>query len=411
MSKEDWVEQWVKCIPEPKPGSLDKVDEHDMAPNQDSAAGLPNKPNAEERDVCELQTWDMVELAQRGDLLSTEIRAAQIREEELVKRVKEKQSKISEKRNSVIMLNNVLKMKREELANLRKRGAAGGCDAVETSTQQLPPTGWQSRNPLSSRSPVMAGAGLRESGRWRENYFEEVGDGKAGHFARMNLAQIESGVEMGRRTGLSLTENETRDDLDQESRDWLARRHLKREKTWDSKKSSNVGNRSSLFKRTLSEPSVGKAEPEVGKSVGTSEWNSSLRRRTPHPPSGRHCASMARCYSCHEPGHFVRDCSRWKETAKLHTPRSTSSMVHMRRRSYQDGGIAGYMESRTLRDAGTSRPSLQTSDLQRGNADQLSRSEVGHLENKSTKQVGAPRSWAKFTMDGMIADILSKREQ
>ena len=86
-------------------------------------------------------------------------------------------------------------------------------------------------------------------------------------------------------------------------------------------------------------------------------------------------------------------------------------MVQLRRRSYQDGGIAGYMENRTLRDTATSRPSLQTSDLQRGNADQLSRSEVGHLENKSTKQVGAPRSWAKFTMDGMIADILSKREQ
>ena len=85
-------------------------------------------------------------------------------------------------------------------------------------------------------------------------------------------------------------------------------------------------------------------------------------------------------------------------------------MVH-RRRSYQDGGAGGDVDSRTLADAGTSRPRPKTSDLCKGNADQLSRSEVGQLEDERRNKVGAPRSWANYTMDGMIADILSKREQ
>lgn len=409
MSKEYWVEQWVKSIPKSETGRVDKVDEQEMAPNQESAAD----PNAEERG--ELQTWDMVELAQRGDLLSTEIKAARLREEELVKRVKQNKVKVGEKRNSVIMLNNVLKMKREEVSKLRKRAAAGGSgnrrpssepDLVAKSTQQrFPLTAWPSRNALSSRSPVLASAGLRESGRWRENCLEEISYGQTGHCARMNLAKVESCVGMGRSADLSLTESETRDELDQESRDWLARRHLKREKTWDSKKASNVGNRSP-FKRTRSAPSAGKVEPETDKSVGTSEWGSSLRRGTPHLQPGSHGAST-RCYSCHEPGHFARDCAGWRETAKLHTPRSTTSMVH-RRRSYQDGGAGGDVDSRTLADAGTNRPRLHTSDLR---ADQLLRSEVGQLEDERRNKVGAPRSWANYTMDGMIADILSKREQ
>ena len=89
----------------------------------------------------------------------------------------------------------------------------------------------------------------------------------------------------------------------------------------------------------------------------------------------------------------------------------------VQRRCYQDGGIGGDVDGGTSRDGagGRIRPSLQTSDRKKGEAGQRSRSEAGQLEDatieESRKKVSAPRSWSNFTMDGMIADILSKREQ
>ena len=261
-----------------------------MMPNQDSVLELPNNQDAEERAVGELQTWDMVELAQRGDLLSSEIKAVRLREEELGKRVKEKQAKVSEKRDSVIMMNNVLKIKKEEVAKLRKRAAAGRADhrpseptLVAKSSQQHPPTAWPGRASLSIQSPVLAGAGLsllrsRESRNWREKYHEEMGDGKTGQRERTSLSTAENSVEMGR-AGVSLTET-SEEELDQESRDWLARRHLKRENTWDSKRASSSSFRSSPFKRTLSAPLARSLEPEVvelDKGVVASESTASLR--------------------------------------------------------------------------------------------------------------------------------------
>ena len=95
--------------------------------------------------------------------------------------------------------------------------------------------------------------------------------------------------------------------------------------------------------------------------------------------------------------------------------RPTSAVVQISRRSHQESGIGGVdVESRTTRDV--SGPSLQKSvgyHLQ--SAGQSSRSEEGLLKDsnigENSKKAGAPRSWANFTMDGMIADILSKREQ
>jgi len=421
------VEQWVKSIPKPKPGCLDKGNEQEMVPNQDSVLELPNNQDAEERAVGELQTWDMVELAQRGDLLSSEIKAARMREEELEKRVKEKQAKVSEKRDSVIMMNNVLKMKKDEVAKLRKRAATGRVTRrpseptmVAQPTQQHPSTAWPGRHLLSSQSPVLAGAGLsllgsRDSRSWREKYHEESGDGKTGHPERINLPKVESCVEMGR-AGVSLTET-SEEELDQESRDWLARRHLKRENTWESKRASSTSFRSSPFKRTLSAPLARNLEPEVvelDKGVVASESTASLRAVTPHLQSGRHGAST-RCYSCHELGHFARDCVGRKQIVKLHTARPTSAMVHISRRGHQEGGIVGGdVDRKTTRlESGPIPQKSVGYHLQK--AGQLSRSEVGLLKNSSigenSKKVGAPRSWANFTMDGMIADILSKREQ
>ena len=46
---------------------------------------------------------------------------------------------------------------------------------------------------------------------------------------------------------------------------------------------------------------------------------------------------------------------------------------------------------------------------------QIKEKKTGNIEEETIeekiKKVRAPRSWANFTMDGMIAEILSKREQ
>ena len=46
---------------------------------------------------------------------------------------------------------------------------------------------------------------------------------------------------------------------------------------------------------------------------------------------------------------------------------------------------------------------------------QINEKKTGNIKEEITeekiKKVSAPRSWANFTMDGMIAEILSKREQ
>jgi len=403
MSKEDWVKQWVKSIP----GHLEEVEdfsfespvlneEEEVASIQDSAVdGLQD----------EVQSWDMMQLAEKGELLSREIKAVREREEELEKMVKGKRAKVNAKRDSVIMMKNVLKLKMEEVAKLRTVAAAGRHKhrlsepvvALKSSQQPLPQA-WPSRNQLSSHSSVLAGAGVRERGRWGENYLRESGDVRTGHCARVNLAKVESCVEMGR-ASVSLTET-SREEFDQESRDWLARRHLKRENTWDAKRASaNISNRSSPFKRTLSAPSAGKVEPEVVKledrGVAVPEGGSSLRL-----------------------GHFARDCAERKlTTTKLYTPRPTSSMMQIRRRSSQYGGLGGDVDYQSSREVGGRiRSSLQTSDIKKGKACQLSRSEAGQLEDAtidddSRKKVCAPSSWLNYTMNGMIADILSKREQ
>jgi len=434
MSKEEWVEQWVKSIPKPKPGCLDKGNEHEMVPNQDSVVELANNQDVEERGLGELmvphmQTWDMVELAQRGDFLSSEIKAARLREEELEKRVKEKQVKVSEKRDSVIMMKNVLKMKKEEVAKLRKTAAAGRvtrhpfkASLESKSTQQHPLAALPGRRSLSSQSPVLAGAGLsllgsRESRIWREKYHEGMGDGKTGHPKRNSLSKVESCVEVGRK-GVSLTET-SEEDFDQESRDWLARRHLKRENTWESKRASSSSFKSSPFKRTLSEPLAQNLEPEVvelDKGVVASESTASLRAGTPHHrQSGRHVATT-RCYSCHELGHFARDCAGQKQIVKVHAPRPTSAIVQISRRSHQESGAGGGdVESRRTTRYGSGTGPQKSVGFHLQSAGQSSRSEVGLLKDsnivENSKKAGAPRSWANFTMDGMIADILSKREQ
>ena len=68
----------------------------------------------------ETHTIDMLELARRSDLRSSQIRVACEEEKELEKRVRGIRLKVNQKRDSVIMLRNVLKMKKDEVSELRK---------------------------------------------------------------------------------------------------------------------------------------------------------------------------------------------------------------------------------------------------------------------------------------------------
>ena len=66
------------------------------------------------------QSSDLFELARQSDLSSSQIRVAGEEEKKLEKRVRGIRLKINQKRDSVIMLRNVLKMKKDEVSELKK---------------------------------------------------------------------------------------------------------------------------------------------------------------------------------------------------------------------------------------------------------------------------------------------------
>ena len=273
MSKEDWVAQWVKSIPEARQAreglELDKGESHEMKPSWSAnqfpmVDGLSNNINAEEKVVGGREliphlenTWDMKELAERAELLSSQIKAGLLKEEELEKRVREKRVKMKDKRDSVIMLNNVLKIKKEEVAELRRRVAGRVSHPPEPCHRE----GSTCQQPAGEGSyPVSVGSTEGERWNWRKDIFEEFNRN-----ARMNPSKGERDqicVEM-RRGAVSINEASSAEEVDQGSRDWMRRRLLKRENTWDSKRASTIGCRSFPFKRTLSVPSVEKLDPEL----------------------------------------------------------------------------------------------------------------------------------------------------
>ena len=89
-----------------------------QAPNQEPRIDVPIS-----KEVAvgqEMHTIDMLELARRSDLRSSQIGVAGEEEKELEKRVRGIRLKVNQKRDRVIMLRNVMKMKKEEVAELRK---------------------------------------------------------------------------------------------------------------------------------------------------------------------------------------------------------------------------------------------------------------------------------------------------
>merc|ERR1719219_2273572 len=257
--------------------------------------------------------------------------------------VREKRVKMKEKKDSFIMLNNVLKIKKEEVAELRRRVAG----RVRHPPEPCHREGSTCQQPAGEGSyPVSVGSTEGERWNWRKDIFEEFNRN-----ARMNPPKGERDqicVEM-RRGAVSINEASSAEEVDQGSRDWMRRRLLKRENTWDLKRASTIGCRSFPFKRTLSAPSVEKLDPELvvmDNSAVTTGSSNPLRLGTQTPCASRPVAS-GRCYSCHEWGHYARDCAGRKQAKKPDTTRSISS-----RRSFQEKGCIGREDlgSRTVKD-------------------------------------------------------------
>ena len=85
---------------------------------EDLSGGDENSEVAVGKETHTTEEWE--KLAQRNDLLSSQIWVAGKEEKELEKRVRGFRSKINHKRDDVIMLRNVVKMTKDELAELRK---------------------------------------------------------------------------------------------------------------------------------------------------------------------------------------------------------------------------------------------------------------------------------------------------
>ena len=77
--------------------------------------------------------------------------------------------------------------------------------------------------------------------------------------------------------------------------------------------------------------------------------------------------------------------------------RSSTAASHSKRPS--SGDLVASLNRREGRDIGK-----QIKEKKPGNIEE-------EIIEEKIKKVSAPRSWANFTMDGMIAEILSKREQ
>ena len=77
--------------------------------------------------------------------------------------------------------------------------------------------------------------------------------------------------------------------------------------------------------------------------------------------------------------------------------RSSSAVLHSKRPS--SGDLVASLKRREGRVIGK-----QINEKKTGNIEE-------EIIEEKIKEVSAPRSWANFTMDGMIAEILSKREQ
>ena len=193
-------------------------------------------------------TIDMLELARISDLRSSQIRVAGKEEKELEERVRGIRLKVNQKRDSVIMLRNVLKMKKDEVSELRK--TVTHIEPVRSTrpTEVSCSSSWGVKRSVPYHSPVTSG-----------NFPFHI-------FGRDQISLVDIGEEESRvqrrREGAAVVET-SGDELDQESLDWLARRRLMRENTRKSGTASSVLKGSHSLMRNISTPESSRRKPEV----------------------------------------------------------------------------------------------------------------------------------------------------
>ena len=126
-AQEGWAGDTVTPAPGQDPGHDPGLDESEQMPEEEEEVvtrppvGSLDVPVSEKAAVGQkTQSFDLMELARQSYLSSSQIRAAGEEEKELEKRVRGIRLKVNQKRDSVIMLRNVLKMKKDEVSELKK---------------------------------------------------------------------------------------------------------------------------------------------------------------------------------------------------------------------------------------------------------------------------------------------------
>ena len=217
-----------------------------QAPNQEPGIDVPTS-----KEVAvgqETHTIDMLELARRSDLRSSQIKVAGEEEKELEKRVRGIRLKVNQKRDSVIMLRNVLKMKKDEVSELRKTVTHIGPVRSTSSSKISHSYSWGVKRSVPYHSPV-------SSGNFPFHMFSRE------QRSLVDIGEEESRVQR-RREGAAVIET-SGDELDQESLDWLARRRLVRENTRNSGTASSTSKGSHSLMRNITTPEGRRRKPEV----------------------------------------------------------------------------------------------------------------------------------------------------
>ena len=148
----------------------------------------------------------------------------------------------------MIMLRNVLKMKKDEVSELRKRVTHIEPVRSTSSTKVSCSSSWDVKRSVPNYSPVT-------SGNFPFHIFSRD------QRSRVDIGEEESRVER-RREGAAVIET-SGDELDQESLDWLARRRLVRENTRNSGTASSTSKGSHSLMRNITTTEGRRRKPEV----------------------------------------------------------------------------------------------------------------------------------------------------
>ena len=211
-----------------------------QAPNQEPRIDVPTS-----KEVAvgqKTHTIDMLELARRSDLRSSQIRVAGEEEQELEERVRGIRLKINQKRDSVVMLRNVLKMKKDEVSELRKRVTHIEPVRSTSSTQISRSSSWGVKRSVPYHSLTS-------------------GDFSRDQRSLVDIGEEESRVQRRRETAAVI--ETSGDELGQESLDWLARRRFMRENTGNPGTAPSMSKGSHSLMRNITTPEDRRRKPEV----------------------------------------------------------------------------------------------------------------------------------------------------